>query len=155
VTALEDELQQITGELDRLSRSFAIVGGLAVSARAEPRLTRDIDLAVVVEGDADAEGLCGHLVGEGYSMIALVEQEATNRLATVRLARQSSADVVVDLLFASSGIESEVVAAAEPITIISTLTLPVASVGHLIAMKLLVRDDRNRPTDADDLRALT
>ena len=34
------------------------------------------------------------------------------------------------------------------------LILPVASVGDLIAMKLLARDDRQRPTDADDLRAL-
>jgi Rv0078B-related antitoxin len=31
---------------------------------------------------------------------------------------------------------------------------PVACVGHLIALKLLARDDRRRPADADDLRAL-
>ena len=34
------------------------------------------------------------------------------------------------------------------------LVLPVATIGHLIVMKLLARDDRRRPADADDLRAL-
>ncbi len=31
---------------------------------------------------------------------------------------------------------------------------PVATMGHLIAMKVLARDDRSRPQDWDDLRAL-
>jgi hypothetical protein len=62
---------------------------------------------------------------------------------------------VVDLLFASSGIEPEIVAAADLMEVLTGLTLPVASTGHLIAMKLLARDDRRRPTDADDLRALS
>ena len=34
------------------------------------------------------------------------------------------------------------------------LVVPVARLGHLIAMKLLARDDRRRPADADDLRGL-
>jgi hypothetical protein len=62
--------------------------------------------------------------------------------------------VVVDLLFASCGIECEIVAAAETLAIVPDLVLPVASVGHLVAMKLLARDDRRRPLDADDLTAL-
>ena len=32
--------------------------------------------------------------------------------------------------------------------------LPVATVGYLIALKLLSRDDRQRPNDADDLASL-
>ena len=32
--------------------------------------------------------------------------------------------------------------------------MPVATVAHLIAMKLLARDDRQRPADADDLAGL-
>ena len=35
------------------------------------------------------------------------------------------------------------------------LEIPVATVGHLIALKLLARDDRQRPLDADDLRSLS
>jgi hypothetical protein len=34
------------------------------------------------------------------------------------------------------------------------MTVPVAQVGHLIAVKLLARDDITRPQDLADLRAL-
>lgn len=83
----------------------------------------------------------------------VVEQDAVERISTVRL-RHGDDPFVTDLLFASCGIEAEIVEAAEVLPITDQLRLPVASVGHLIAMKLLARDDRNRPTDADDLRGL-
>lgn len=38
-------------------RHGCLVGGLAVSARSDPRFTRDVDLAVAVDGDADGEAL--------------------------------------------------------------------------------------------------
>ena len=57
-------------------------------------------------------------------------------------------------LFASSGIESEIVADAEPIELLPSLTMGVARTGHLIALKLLARDDVSRPQDLVDLRAL-
>lgn len=62
--------------------------------------------------------------------------------------------MVAELLFASSGIEPEIVAAAESLDVFPELVLPVATVAHLVALKLLARDDRDRPQDADDLRAL-
>lgn len=60
---------------------------------------------------------------------------------------------MLDLLFASSGIEAEVVADAEPIEVLPALTLGVARTGHLIALKLRSRDDAERPQDVIDLRA--
>jgi hypothetical protein len=60
----------------------------------------------------------------------------------------------VDLLFASSGIEPEVARRADSIEILPGLRIPVARTGHLMALKLLARDDRRRPQDLDDLRAL-
>lgn len=127
-----------------------------MSARAEPRFTRDIDIAVAVGTDADAEQLVRSLMGDGYRLFASVEQDATGRLATVRMTRKVTADdeVVVDLLFASSGIEPEIVAAADLLEILPGLTLPVAKAGHLIALKILARDDESRPQDLADLRAL-
>lgn len=44
-TRLESVLGDIVRHLQRLGRPFALVGGLAVSLRAEPRFTRDVDLA--------------------------------------------------------------------------------------------------------------
>ena len=125
-----------------------------MSARAEPRFTRDIDAAVMVENDADAEGLVRALIADGYELLAAVQQDETGRLATVRLSSPPGGEVVVDLLFASSGIEPEIARSAEPTEIVPGLTLPIATTGHLIALKLLARDDQSRPQDLADLRAL-
>lgn len=153
---LERSLRTAASELTEIGRRFAVVGGLAVSTWAEPRLTRDADLAVAVVDDTDAELLVAMLRDRGYTVLAAVEQMATGRLGTVRLVRKSEGEqIVTDLLFASSGIEPEIVDQAIPIAVIAGLVLPVACVGHLIAMKLLARDDRRRPADADDLVALS
>ena len=85
VTDLEGVLRRAAADLRELSYSFAVVGGLAVSARADPRLTRDADLAVAVESEEQAEALVAALLRRGYTVVASVEQAATGRLATVRL----------------------------------------------------------------------
>jgi hypothetical protein len=155
VTSLEAALRQIDADLTQAHVSFALVGGLAVSVRTEPRFTRDADLAVALPGDAEAEVLIHELRARGYRIEAVVEQEAVGRLATVRLTRSSEPRApVIDLLFASSGIEPEVVAEAEPIELLLNLTMGVARTGHLIALKVLSRDDVRRPQDLVDLRAL-
>ena len=148
-------LRQIHTDLIEARVSFALVGGLGVSARTEPRFTRDADLAVAVATDAEVEALIHQLQARGYGVDALVEQEAVGRLATVRLTRSSTGQTpVIDLLFASSGIEPEVVAEADPIELLPNLTMAVARTGHLIALKVLSRDDLRRPQDLVDLRAL-
>lgn len=149
-------LRRITQDLRDLHRRFALVGGLAVSARVEPRLTRDADLAVLVADDRDAESLVRELTARGWRVVTAVEQDAIGRLATVRLtlADDDVRGAVTDLLFASSGIEPEIVGAADPIEVLPGLTLPVARLGHLIALKVLARDDRTRPQDRVDLAAL-
>jgi hypothetical protein len=153
-TSLAAALETVCSLLGQLGVGYALVGGLAVSARAEPRLTRDVDLAVSAASDASAERLIRQLLARGYRVLATVEQTRTGRLATVRLSPPGRSKLVVDLLFASSGIETEIVKAAELIEILPRLTVPVARTGHLIAMKLLARDDRERPQDLDDIRSL-
>lgn len=155
MTDLERSLHAIVAALNHRGVRFAVVGGLAVAVRAEPRLTRDADLAVAVADDTEAERLVAGLRVDGYHAFAAVEHEQSGRLATVRLSRPGEEHgTVTDLLFASSGIEEEVVADATSIEVLPGLTLPVATVGHLIVMKALARDDRRRPTDADDLVGL-
>jgi hypothetical protein len=152
VTSLEGTLRQIQADLTEAHAAFALVGGLAVSARTEPRFTRDADLAVAVESDAQAETLI-HALRTKYRVEAVVEQEAVGRLATVRLLSEPGAPII-DLLFASSGIEPEVVAEADQIELLPQLIIRVARTGHLIALKVLSRDDDTRPQDLPDLRAL-
>ena len=69
----------------------------------------------------------------------------------MRLTRSSKLQApVIHLLFASSGIEPEVVAEAEPIELLPNLTIGVARTGHLIALKVLSRDDVRRPRAVPD-----
>jgi predicted nucleotidyltransferase len=154
MTALAQALVRIVGALETLRQPYALVGGLAVSSRAEPRMTRDADVVVAVPDDATAERLVSELAHHGYVAETLVEQVATGRLATVRLRSADSPGILTDLLFASSGVEVEVVQGAELLEVLPGVMLPVASTGALIALKLLARDDRHRPNDADDLNRL-
>lgn len=150
----EAPLRHIAEHLAACGARWALVGGLAVAARAEPRLTRDTDVAVSVTGDAEAEALISGLQGAGYRLVAVVEHGPSGRMATARLENTVVRGGLTDLLFSSCGIEPEIVAAADTIGVLPGLSVPVASRAHLIAMKLLARDDRHRPTDYDDLHAL-
>jgi predicted nucleotidyltransferase len=155
VTALEQALRRICADLTAAAHRFALIGGLAVSTRTEPRFTRDADLAVAVASDSEAEALIRMLRRAGYELEAIIEQDAVGRLATARLRGSlEPTSPVIDLLFASSGIEPEIVAAADEIELLPQLLVRVATTGHLIALKVLARDDVTRPQDAADLRAL-
>jgi len=155
MSRLQLALERAATSLTTAGASWALVGGLAVSARTEPRFTRDVDVAVAVADDAQAELLLRSLQDEGHVVSAIVEQDAATRLATARLLSpgEDAAGVVIDLLFASSGIEPELVSEAELIPVMRDLAVPVARVGHLIALKLLA-DDPARPLDRADLLAL-
>ena len=149
-TDLHGALGAVTAALRDLGRHFALIGGLAVSVRGDVRFTRDVDLAVAVCSDAEAEHLVHDLRARGYRVVATVEQDAVGRLSTVRLLDRRG--VKVDLLFASSGIEPEVIARAEPIESVYG-TLPIARTEELVALKVLSVNDA-RLQDRIDLRSL-
>jgi hypothetical protein len=155
VRRLEKVFRQAVADLSEIRARWALVGGLAVSVLAEPRFTRDLDLALAVDGDLQAEAIASSLLGRGYGLHATVEQEAVGRLATVRFLPPGEQEegVVLDLLFASSGIEPEIVAVAETLEILPGLHAPVVRLGHLMALKLLARS-ADRPQDQADLLAL-
>jgi hypothetical protein len=152
-------VQRVLGDVARALKekgaAHALIGGLAISVRVEPRFTRDVDWVVAVPSDSGAEELLHGLVDTGYTVVSTVEHDATRRLATARLLPpgEPQQGVVVDILFCSSGIEPEVVTAADMMEILPGLSLPVAKLGHLIALKVL-SEAPERPQDAGDLRAL-
>jgi hypothetical protein len=130
-TPVESALRRAVTDLNALKARWALIGGLAISVRSE------------------AEDVVHRLGGRGYRPVELLEQEYVKRMSGVRLERGGS-DVVVDLLFASSGIEDEVVAGATRLQVLPQLTAPVATTGHLIALKVLA----GRNQDLTDLEAL-
>jgi hypothetical protein len=154
-TRLLSALQRTADVLRELGRPFALVGGLAVSIRVEPRFTRDIDLVVAISDDAAAERLVADLQARGFALQLSLEQRAMGRLAAVRMTppKEPEAGVVVDLLFASSGIEADICADAEVMEITVGIAIPVATAGHLLVMKVLSRS-AERLQDETDLRAL-
>jgi predicted nucleotidyltransferase len=144
-------LVDIVRELTERGRQFALVGGLAVSIRAEVRFTRDVDIAVAVNDDADAESLIFELKQSGYMPIVTVEHELRARLSTVRLL--STVGIKVDLLFASCGIEPEIVQRATSVELKDSTRMPVASSEELIAMKILSMTEQ-RLQDRMDVQRL-
>jgi hypothetical protein len=48
-------LRQAAADLDAIGARWAVIGGLAVAFRAEPRFTKDVDIAVAVADDEEAE----------------------------------------------------------------------------------------------------
>lgn len=113
-------LERTLADLTSASTGWALVGGLAVSVRSEPRTTRDVDVAIAVADDDEAEALVREFVRMGYGVMGGVEQTETGRLATMRLLPPvaGSHGALVDFLFATSGIEAEVCALAEPLEVL-------------------------------------
>lgn len=134
---------------------WALIGGLGVAARSEPRFTRDIDIAVAMRDDEQAEGLVFSLSQRGFDKGTAIEQERVGRLSTMRLRFTHSEfrGILVDLLFASSGIEPEIVDQADVIEIVDGIKVPIAQTGHLLALKVLSQSS-DRPQDEIDIKAL-
>lgn len=151
-------LVRLESDLTALGLHWAAIGGLAVAARAEPRTTRDLDVAIAVAGDREAEKIVLALHGRGYREIpigAVMEQKDVGRLATVRLLvpegeHDEEEGLIADLLFASSGVEPEIVAAAERMILMQGVAVPVVRSGHLFALKVLA----GRAKDLQDCQFL-
>lgn len=112
------------------------------------RFTKDVDVAVLADSDATAERVLQTFLRRGWHLDIILEQTVLDRLATARLVDPDGTRV--DLLFASTGIECDVVEASVRVEVEGHGTLPVARPGHLVAMKLLSVSER-RYKDAQDL----
>lgn len=155
MNVLEATLRRIPTDMKAVGVDWALVGGFAVSAYAGGRATADIDLAVAIASDAEVDRIVFGLTRLGYEVGPVLEDTESGRTATVRLFSpiQDERKILVDLLINTSGIEDEVVRAAQKRRIRPGFELPIASLGHLIALKVLSESD-SRLQDRIDLRNL-
>lgn len=127
--------------LERQEARFCLVGGLARAFLAEARSTRDVDFAVAAESEEEVDRIVRGLQSSGFVLRELF-QRTDGKVATARLTWMAL-PVRADLLFGTSGIEAEVVAAAERREVLPGVHAPVVRRPHLIAMKLIAGRDQD------------
>ncbi len=90
---------------------------------------------------------------QGFRLLKVIEAKSV--LSTVQFGYPGDPDnePSVDLLFGSSGIEHEIVERATLLKIATGISMPVACIPHLIAMKVL-SENAVRDQDKSDLRVL-
>jgi hypothetical protein len=141
-------LQRLDADLGVAGGSWALIGGLAVAARATPaHVTSRVVVAVADSIDEGAAAIGKSLADRGYRSVPVSgrSEAAGPRIVHLISPAPQRRTVFVDLLFTVSGIEPELVAAADRITVLGR-QIPVAKLGHLLALKLLAK----RPQDQMD-----
>ena len=76
-TPVEAALRRAVADLNALKARWALIGGLAISVRW---FTKDLDFAVAVAGDPEAEDVVHRLGGLGYTPVEVLEQDYVERM---------------------------------------------------------------------------
>lgn len=126
---------------------FALIGGLAVSLRGQPRMTVDVDLVILADVD-QALQLAQELGSTPFETLFPGVEEVVSRSYILPL-RHRATGIRVDLAIGISGFEQRAVARATTITI-GDVCVPVVAVEDLLVMKALA----GRPQDEEDIRGL-
>lgn len=156
IDILKENLLLVCETIEASAVRYCIVGGFAVSYRAEPRLTRDIDIALSLATDAEVENLIRNITYTGLIAETVLENTALGLISTVRLVNPNQArKIYTDLLFRSCGIEQEIIDSATAEELFpGERSFPVATIPSLIAMTCLSYSSSHRSKDLDDLRGL-
>ena len=139
-TGLAPAIRRALKALSGADVPFAVIGATALAVRGFPRMTRDLDVVVVVE---DAFAALDALEAAGFRSIAPVRR-AEEPEAMYVLEDGRGGDV--DLLVAAGEPESTVVAEATR-TKVFGVQVPVATLEHLVLMYLY----SNQPRHLGDL----
>lgn len=149
IESLSGAIVRLAGFAKAWGHPCALVGGAAIIARVQPRLTTDLDLLLEVPaGAADSVLALAH--AHGYTH----DEAETRELLEGGLVRLwgppgTGRGVGVDLMFVDSPFLERVVARAADVSM-GGATLPVATAEDLLLMKL----EAGRPQDLDDALAI-
>ncbi len=145
-TGLTTAAAELMSWLNRRSWPACIIGGLAVQRWGEPRLTQDVDVAVLVE-----PGHEGRFVDEVLATFAGRRPDAREFALThgVLLVR-STGGVALDLALGTSQFEAQVISRASSWGMEPGVNVATCSAEDLIIYKLLAR----RPRDLGDVESV-
>ncbi len=144
---LQQTLFDAVNFLDAERVPYALIGGLAVSLRGQPRMTADVDLVIqadVPRSLALARGLEGTNFRPLFDDVAEVVQKAF-----ILPLRHRVTNVKVDLALGLSGFERQTMARAERLQLAGA-EIAVATAEDLLIMKVLA----GRPQDDQDIQGL-
>lgn len=119
----------------------AVIGGLAVSARGQPRVTADIDMVVATDVEGML-GLLGTLPTTPFEPLFQGVDEVIER-AYLPPMRHRQHRIKVDLAVGMSGFERQAVARAKPVQL-AGVSVPVVTTEDLILMKTLAGRDQDQ-----------
>lgn len=137
---LEKELKKLSSELTHLQtegklKGFSLIGALAVSARARPRATRDIDFLVSAEREFFFKTLPDLLRHEDYRLKVYQGGLDDPINGLIRIYDDQTGAEIADIIPVFWNWQDEIVAGAEKIELLG-ITLPVARIEDLIVLKL-------------------
>lgn len=150
MSSFEAAFERICRDFDRLELPWALVGALAVAARAEARATLDVDIAVAVEDASEAAEVTARLRALGYHW----QRDLGTSMSSFLVPDGPEAGLRLDLLYSLAGIEAEVARRAVREEVLPGVEAMVATLGDLIALKLLAAGEPGREHDWRDLRGL-
>ena len=125
----------------------AVIGGLAVSLRGQPRMTVNVDLAVLADVEQTL-ALVHDLEATRFLPLFAGVEEVVGRSFILPL-RHRSTGVRVDLALGMSGFERQAVERATAVDLGGT-PVPVVTPVDLLVMEALA----GRPRDEDDMRSI-
>lgn len=143
-------LTQVLDDLEARRIRFALVGGVALGTYVEPRFTKDLDFSVALSDERSQDGLVRELKAARYREESLLVRRSNGDVIGIRFYTPDteSREPNLDLLFAATGIEEEIIRDAEPIKVFGR-TIPTATISDLIAMKTLSSCDRGGQDSVD------
>ena len=151
---LGQAIKEVVQFINTRNLNYALIGGLAVSFRTIERATKDIDFAIAVSADSEAEIIVRDFQQLSFKPDQLMENKKTKSISTVRLLSSRYPNVYLDLLFSVTGIEKEITDSAEMISLLKGVEVKIATLSSLIAMKILSSTSPNRRQDLVDLQNL-
>lgn len=175
---LERSYRRLAAAVDSVGAPWALAGSLAVSARVEPAYMTHASVILSVKDEQVAHGILDDLEEAGLRLLSVADQMSVKNwsqehdrpadpanieiehhpnglVAGARLVDDSGdRDLEVELVFAASGIEAEITAAAEPLEILPGQVYAVARTGHLIALTVLALGNTGRDLRPDQFATM-